>query len=461
MAVADERRLQLGLRPVALHRARGQLRDQPRRQRPRRRVPRDGPGAQRHRPARGDGRRLQPHQRGRPERQVGARPDRARLLPPPQRQRQRRALDLLREHRHRARHDGEAHGRLGGHLGEAVQGRRLPLRPHGPPPEGEHARRSRTRSTRSRSPRTAWTASRSTSTARAGTSARWPTTRGEQATQVNMAGTGIGTFNDRLRDGVARRRPVRRSSQCRASSPASSTTRTALPGQPTRAADAPRAHRLDQGRPRRQPRGLSASSTASGQPRARPSGRLQRPARRLHRRSAGGHQLRRRARQRDAVRRHPAQGARRDDAWPTACACRTSGCRSSLSARASRSSTPATSCCARSRSTATATTRATGSTGSTSPTQSNNWGVGLPPARGNQSNWPVMKPLLANPALRPTRPTFAARCDTSASAADPQELPPVPPAHGGPGRCAAVVRERRPESDSGADRDAALGSRRA
>ena len=33
---------------------------------------------------------------------------------------------------------------------------------------------------------------------------------------------------------------------------------------------------------------------------------------------------------------------------------------------------------------------------------SNNWGVGLPPASSNQSKWPFMKPLLANPALRPT-----------------------------------------------------------
>jgi len=31
----------------------------------------------------------------------------------------------------------------------------------------------------------------------------------------------------------------------------------------------------------------------------------------------------------------------------------------------------------------------------------NNWGVGLPPAADNQSNWPVMKPLLGNPALKP------------------------------------------------------------
>ena len=33
--------------------------------------------------------------------------------------------------------------------------------------------------------------------------------------------------------------------------------------------------------------------------------------------------------------------------------------------------------------------------------QTNNWGVGLPPARDNQSNWPIMQPLLGNPALAP------------------------------------------------------------
>ena len=31
----------------------------------------------------------------------------------------------------------------------------------------------------------------------------------------------------------------------------------------------------------------------------------------------------------------------------------------------------------------------------------NNWGVGLPPAGDNQEHWPLMQPLLANPALRP------------------------------------------------------------
>jgi pullulanase len=34
--------------------------------------------------------------------------------------------------------------------------------------------------------------------------------------------------------------------------------------------------------------------------------------------------------------------------------------------------------------------------------QSNNWGTGLPIASQNQANWPIMQPLLANPALKPS-----------------------------------------------------------
>jgi hypothetical protein len=34
--------------------------------------------------------------------------------------------------------------------------------------------------------------------------------------------------------------------------------------------------------------------------------------------------------------------------------------------------------------------------------ESNNWGVGLPPAGDNQDKWPVLKPLLGNPALKPS-----------------------------------------------------------
>ena len=136
-------RLQLGLRPVALHGARGQLRHRSAGRGPDHRVPLDGQVAQRRRAARRDGRRLQPHERGRPGREVGARSDRARLLPPPARGRHAGHLDLLREHRDRARHDGEAHGRLDRDLGARLQGRWLPLRPDGPPLEGQPARRPR------------------------------------------------------------------------------------------------------------------------------------------------------------------------------------------------------------------------------------------------------------------------------------------------------------------------------
>ncbi len=34
--------------------------------------------------------------------------------------------------------------------------------------------------------------------------------------------------------------------------------------------------------------------------------------------------------------------------------------------------------------------------------QGNNWGVGLPPAGPNKERWPLMQPLLANPALKAT-----------------------------------------------------------
>ena len=53
-----------------------------------------------------------------------------------------RDLHLLLEHRERAPHDGEADGRVDRDLGARVQGRRLPLRPHGPPLAGQHARRA-------------------------------------------------------------------------------------------------------------------------------------------------------------------------------------------------------------------------------------------------------------------------------------------------------------------------------
>lgn len=39
--------------------------------------------------------------------------------------------------------------------------------------------------------------------------------------------------------------------------------------------------------------------------------------------------------------------------------------------------------------------------------QSNNFGVGLPPAGKNQGSWGLHRPLLADPALRPPPPLIA------------------------------------------------------
>ena len=43
--------------------------------------------------------------------------------------------------------------------------------------------------------------------------------------------------------------------------------------------------------------------------------------------------------------------------------------------------------------------------------QDNNWGVGLPVAGKNQDNWPIMQPLLANPALLPGAEDIALTAD--------------------------------------------------
>ena len=44
--------------------------------------------------------------------------------------------------------------------------------------------------------------------------------------------------------------------------------------------------------------------------------------------------------------------------------------------------------------------------------QMNNWGIGLPPAADNQGVWPIMQPLLADPALMPTPADIAFARDT-------------------------------------------------
>ena len=137
---ARPRRFQLGLRPAALRRARGQLRDQRERRGTHPRVPPHGQGPERDRPAHGHGRGLQPHQCLRPESARDARPPRAGVLPPARRQhRQRLQGFLLRRHGSRVRDDGKADGRHRRHLGARLQGVGLPLRHHDVPPAGVDA----------------------------------------------------------------------------------------------------------------------------------------------------------------------------------------------------------------------------------------------------------------------------------------------------------------------------------
>ena len=111
------RRLQLGLRPVALHDPGGVLRDRPGRRHAHARVPPDGRRPQPGRAARRHGRRVQPHDGGGPGSQERPRPGRARLLPPAVGHRCRRDVDVLRQHGQRAPDDAEADGRLGRHVG--------------------------------------------------------------------------------------------------------------------------------------------------------------------------------------------------------------------------------------------------------------------------------------------------------------------------------------------------------
>ncbi len=112
-------RLQLGLRPAALHRARG-LATPPTRTAPARTVE----FRQMVAGLNGAGLRVvmdvvYNHTVGRRHRaELGARPDRARLLPAAARRRHGRQLHLLRQHRARARDDGQARRRLDRHLGQ-------------------------------------------------------------------------------------------------------------------------------------------------------------------------------------------------------------------------------------------------------------------------------------------------------------------------------------------------------
>ena len=188
--------------------------------------------------------------------------------------------------------------------------------------------------------------------------------RGVNATQANMAGTGIGTFNDRLRDGVRGGGPFERH-------------RAGVPQRPLL-----RPERYDAGIDRtsvdllllsdwirsgsRQSRRLRIRRSRGQRVTGR-GDRLQGTGRRLHRGPAGSHQLRRRARQRNALRRDAAQGRHADDRADRV-RVQNLGIWLVAFAQGIPFFHAGSSCSARNRSTATATTPATGSTGSTSRT---------------------------------------------------------------------------------------------
>jgi pullulanase len=361
-APARDRLLQLGLRPLALHRTGRQLRQRRRRRRRAHpRIPRDGAGAAPLRPARGHGRGLQPHQRVWPERQIGARPHRARLLPPPQCGGRGRTLDLLREHRHRTPDDGQADDRSAVKTWAAQYRHRfVPLRPDGPPAARGDGAAARRVSVAAGHPiqliGEGWNFGEVANGARF-----------VQASQLSLNGSGIGTFSDRARDAVrgggaattAHAQTQRQQGWHQrlvlrpASRAARQQDRKTCCGPPTWCAWAwPASLRL------------AMMTTHDGRRCAGPD-RLRRPARGLCQPARRGGELRREPRQPDAV-RHQRRSSCRPHLRETARGCRCwrlainelqPGHRVLPRRHRQR--------CAASRWTATATTAATGSTAST------------------------------------------------------------------------------------------------
>ncbi len=63
--------------------------------------------------------------------------------------------------------------------------------------------------------------------------------------------------------------------------------------------------------------------------------------------------------------------------------------------------------------------------------KSNNWGVGLPPAQGNQDDWSIIGPALADPNLKPSAQGHRRNVPSHAGdAGHPQDQRALPAAHG-------------------------------
>ena len=207
-------------------------------------------------------------------------------------------------------------------VGQGVQGRRLPLRPHGPPLEAEHAGRSR-------GARRAHAQG-----GRRRREGRVPLRRGlelrrgreQRALRAGHAGPARRHRHRHVQRPAARRRARRQPGRCgrrrstRASAPASAPTRTASPIDGPTDAHARRSRPTWSSSASRATCATSSSRDHDGVAQARRRVRLQRLAGRLRRPARRGDQLRRRARQRDALRPRRCSSCRPTPRWPTACA---------------------------------------------------------------------------------------------------------------------------------------------
>jgi hypothetical protein len=86
--------------------------------------------------------------------------------------------------------------------------------------------------------------------------------------------------------------------------------------------------------------------------------------------------------------------------------------------------------------------------------QSNNFGVGLPLAAVNSGNWSLMSPILANPLIKPdTAAIVSAAQRDERLPGDPRRHQPVPPAHGRRRGIAPALPQHRPVASGRRDRD--------
>ena len=306
-----------------------------------------------------------------------------------------------------------------------LQGRRLPLRHHGGPHARPDAATARGRPVRSQSRPSTFTAKDGTRAAARTTSAM------SRRAQDNLAGTGIGSFNDRIRDAV---RGGGRSTAARPCSNAQGITSGLLydPNSANSGAASEKTALLDKADR------IRCGQLAGGIK----SYTFQNAAGTRWRGSTLGSYAGRSVRADQLCRSHdnrrsgtsastsirPATPTGR----PRACAERRHVVRAAGAGRA-RSCTRARKSCAPSRRTRTHTTPATGSTISTGRSRRATGPLALPPQGDNQGSKTQTHAASARSDRRDraVRSSVRLRRDQG-MARDPQELDAVPPAHGGP-----------------------------